>query len=981
MNWKLPAVLAVGTAAVALILWSLSGNEPGAPSPAGGEAVPVAAQGKQPGPSLQAEGFVDAAAAPARQEVATPLDAGGTVPAPDTVVRGRLVGDGGVAASGVTVVMRTFRMNGEMGIPVPAMGRDRDDGERTKSGKDGRFEIKVATDRGGVISIDEEGRLLQQEHVGFQPSKTPIELGELTVILAAMLAGVVQDERSRPLGAIKIGAHVGDGMFPGRGESSTTSKDDGRFAIGMVRPGKVTVRTASPGFLPGVLELEVKAGEHMKDLVLTLREGRAISGQVVDDRGVAVPKLKVGAMRKEQRPGVSMERFTADEATETDAHGWFTLAGLSGETADVRAWGSGHSAAFERGVAAGTNNLVLTVQRLASITGTLRDRTGKPIAGSRVGATARRGREVMGGLMLEGLDLDLDFPGARGSAVTAADGTFRIDDVPPGAVTVRANGRGHRPAEQRGVNVRPGATTPDVALVADLGATLRATVTDGKGQAVAAAKVRVSPPKQQGGDGAVRMRGIAAHGGDGPVIDTARQGTFGEGTTGEDGIVEIPGLPGGPAVVEATHAELAESHPQALELPAAGQVECRIGLRKGGFAEVTVLDHARSPVAGARFEVKGPLGAEGRDRTASADASGKARVGPLPAGSYQAELVMEPEGENVGGGMFIRYGGGDRTMAASRVTFVIAEDNVVKVDLVRPVLARLFGAVVDASGPASGIEVEVEPVQDGPGEGPPGNRSARSDAEGRYEIANLEPGRYLLRYGRTGQAAKASEELEVPVNTAEVERNLRLRLGKLKVTVRNKADGEPIEGAEVSLVRGGGGQAPRRERRMVMVSMNMSDQGGGETTTMTVGDTRVKTDVDGVAQIADVPAGTWTVLVRGDQHVQVDLPDQDVVEGAVHDCGTVQMEQAGRIRGRVLDKDGRQVAMGMVSYRRADTATEEREPAMGGSFSLRGLRPGKWLLKAQALAMGPGESPFGPEVEVEVQSGKIQTADLPLAPR
>jgi hypothetical protein len=91
------------------------------------------------------------------------------------------------------------------------------------------------------------------------------------------------------------------------------------------------------------------------------------------------------------------------------------------------------------------------------------------------------------------------------------------------------------------------------------------------------------------------------------------------------------------------------------------------------------------------------------------------------------------------------------------------------------------------------------------------------------------------------------------------------------------------------------------------------------------------------------------------------------------------MDQAGRIRGRVLDKDGKQVPMAMVSYRRADGGESEREPALGGSFNLRGLRPGKWLLKAQALAMGPGEAPWGPETEVEVQPGKVQNAELQLA--
>src|SRR5205823_4520950 len=109
------------------------------------------------------------------QELAAPAD-GGTAPAPDTMVRGRLVTDQGAPASGITVVMQSFRGGGEFGIAVPPPGQDRNPGARTQSAKDGRFEFKVASDRGGWVTIEDERHFLQKENVvGFRPSRAPID--------------------------------------------------------------------------------------------------------------------------------------------------------------------------------------------------------------------------------------------------------------------------------------------------------------------------------------------------------------------------------------------------------------------------------------------------------------------------------------------------------------------------------------------------------------------------------------------------------------------------------------------------------------------------------------------------------------------------------------------------------------------------------------------------------------------------------------
>jgi protocatechuate 3,4-dioxygenase beta subunit len=216
---------------------------------------------------------------------------------------------------------------------------------------------------------------------------------------------------------------------------------------------------------------------------------------------------------------------------------------------------------------------------------------------------------------------------------------------------------------------------------------------------------------------------------------------------------------------------------------------------------------------------------------------------------------------------------------------------------------------------------------------------------------------------------KASREIVVERGQSELRVDLELRHGKVRVQVVAQADGKGLQGAQVELVPAGTASGPRPQRRMMMIGVAMNDNGAGESMTMTLDGARAKTDADGVAVIDDVPPGTYTVRVRHDAHVPRQLADQVVVEFATTDCPRVELSVAGRIRGRVLGADGQPVGMALVRYRRADGSGEDgREPAMGGAFTLRGLAPGRYALRAEQL--GPENSPQGAEVQVDVVAGE-----------
>jgi protocatechuate 3,4-dioxygenase beta subunit len=658
------------------------------------------------------------------------------------------------------------------------------------------------------------------------------------------------------------------------------------------------------------------------------------------------------------------------------------------------------------------------MERLASISGTLRDSSGKPIAKSRV--TARRAQQanlrptaiedesdVTSGIALPpvpdmadidvgedvpfGIDEEYDSRPRAGLAITDENGAFVIEGVRPGAVVVRANGA-HRPVERAGLQVSPAQKLENLALIADIGSTALITVTDEKGKPVRDAKVVLEAPRpaQQGGNGMTFSRAVRIGGGDGDgnVVsfgDTAK--VLGRGVTGEDGIARIPGLSAGAAVARSLHPQFAPSSAVDVSLPAQGEAKAHLTLRTPGVARLMVTDARGMPIA-ADYVVRGPLGTDeqatpfdGRTGT-----DGTMRVEPLAKGRYTATLRTQLKATKVGSMSIVMSAGGQRSLPQTRVEFEVQGGDEVDVALRMPTLATVRGVVTGTKGPTGDVEVELEPLERA---APPtgiaqggmelgeieipgfGQQSATTDANGAYGIDGVVPGRYSLSWGLRGQPVKDRMEITIADGEVDVVRELRLRHGSLRVLVMG--DGEPIEGAEVEVFAAGASDAaPKPRARMVMVSMTVSDdgQGGSSSSSLTMGAESVRTDVDGIAVVENVPPGRYVVRITHPRFAKRELPAQDVIENAQTDCGRVDLDAAGRIRGRVVGADGKPAKMALVTCRKAGDAAAEpdRKPVMNGAFTFTGLAAGRYEVTARALSGGGGAD--GDPVTVEVQAGK-----------
>ena len=88
-----------------------------------------------------------------------------------------------------------------------------------------------------------------------------------------------------------------------------------------------------------------------------------------------------------------------------------------------------------------------------------------------------------------------------------------------------------------------------------------------------------------------------------------------------------------------------------------------------------------------------------------------------------------------------------------------------------------------------------------------------------------------------------------------------------------------------------------------------------------------------------------------------------------------------QIELRVVDESGDAVAMVLVSARKAGAnEPPKRMPALGGSYAIDSLEPGRYLVSASRLGTG-GLDEQGPEIEVEVVAGKTAKARLTVPSR
>ncbi|HWM88809.1 MAG TPA: carboxypeptidase-like regulatory domain-containing protein [Kofleriaceae bacterium] len=782
--------------------------------------------------------------------------------------------------------------------------------------------------------------------VAVKEGKGPHELrGTVTDAAGQGVAGVsVLAEME--MGPGVRGRAVGSGSGSGAESVVAVAGGDGSFVLRGMEAGRHRLRVQGAG----VLTAEVRFVEVPGPVVRVVVARRvALRGRVTDGgRGVAGAVVRLlplgGSAPVEAATGEDGE-FAFDDLPEGRYRVWAARGDRAAPAQPVDRVGAGPFEPLELGLAPA-----------AIVAGRVVD-----------GAT---GRGVVAHVTLVADDPE-EPPRA---ATSVADGSFRVEGVPLGRWTADAFAPGHVSADS--VRFQAGAHSPSVEL--QRGGILVGRVVDGNGQPVAGAVVlaraegggadvseqtmarrlgapgwgwgsaaasasmsasgsglvtatglRYVPrgelgvlmgplpyPPPAGSTGAVRIASpLGPPGAAAPdlPVDPALESHF---TTDKAGRFRVTGLSPGTYRVLASHPDFADgaSDLRAVDLGTALD-DVEVMMVGGLVLHGVVTDDRGAVIAGATLEARAERG--GADpRYSVTDRDGRYRLGPLAA-DVRVEVSAAGKGR-AWREVHVERLGRAPVAREENFTLVLAD-------------AVLQGQVTDESGFAvRGASVRV--ASGGSAGAPP----ATTDAAGRFRLTGLVAGRLRLRIEH---ADYPPAELEAATGT---DAQLRIGFGGgVSIEVRDRA-GAALAGAEVEL-RGPGG-----ERR-----------------TATAGR-------DGIASIAPLAAGTWTVEASARGHA-TGSAEVEVAAGTRPRQLTappvrIALSPGATLAGVVRDQDGERVAGAAIAAGSARTTSDEH-----GRFRLTQVPTGPVTVEAEKgdargaldLDLAPGDELVTLELRVE----------------
>ena len=343
-----------------------------------------------------------------------------------------------------------------------------------------------------------------------------------------------------------------------------------------------------------------------------------------------------------------------------------------------------------------------------------------------------------------------------------------------------------------------------------------------------------------------------------------------------------------------------------------------------------------------QFSWRGPVSARART-----DARGRFRLAPLSA-EEPHRIAFRHAG----------YAPLDKQVAPA------ARDRFPELHVSLSAGARGIGRVLGSSDrPLAGARVSLERVEDRPSpmarfrrmrEGLKADAEATTDASGRFVLADLAPGRFVLTVEADGHAATTVPGVEVPADKGDVD------LGTVKLAPGSVVEGrvvgprgEPIDSAEIFALEGMAGMSP--DPRWALAGRDPAGVSAA----------------DGFFRVTDRAAGEKVDLVARKEGYGtgrlsgVTAPTVEPV--------TLTLAPASTVRGRVADDDGEPVSGAHVflMVERAGSGFAFQSMAGTGDsgddgrFAIEGVEPGTVRLTVSASGYLPLE-----RSGVEVPAGK-----------
>ena len=602
---------------------------------------------------------------------------------------------------------------------------------------------------------------------------------------------------------------------------SAASDPDGVFRLEHLPAPEIDLVAYGPGLAPAVV-LGIRAGAGQEGAVdlgtVVLRQGVELAGGVVDNEGHPIEDASVWLLD----PGESIARQKADPAHKrepecrTARDGSFRLSDLAPRTAvrlGVNAEGYQPSVVdLEEVGGSGHVRIVLTRQGLLS--GRVLDPDDLPVAGARVLLTPA---DDPAGVVGERLGMD-----AERSTKSDEDGIFELDELEGGTYRLEAYGDGFLSSDLQTMDVVPGSPVEDVELHLRRGASVEGQVLTDAGEPVEGAVVLFGrPAARTGADGSFLVEGVEP----GPTTVEVRHpdfawhqetreiepgdnvldvrlhagasvsgrtlGSAGEALqgvsirlirqtkpyreyatqSGPGGTFRIPSAEEGRYLIEADGgAQVPVDPDKAVDVGPDGVDDLLIEFRPGATIRGTIQGLEVDELS--RVRVVATTAAR-HSRRGRVDHSGTYRVEPVAPAVWWLRASLP---------------GGGKEAEARVVVDEDATEVTANLDMSSGLALR--GVVLIDGEPSSGVQVSLTGLDRTI------SRQARSDLEGRFEIATLREGRYRLTASDSRTSLIHNEVVSL---FGEQDITIRIESAKVQGLVTSEATGEPVQDAVVTL--------------------------------------------------------------------------------------------------------------------------------------------------------------------------------------